>query len=202
MDSATPLAALDLSAYACTAADGTAGVRLSERPAAGRISLRGDPGDRGFMAAAGQALDLVLPVEPNTSAGAGPVRALWLGPDEWLLTTEREAAAGLIDALRAGLAGVAAAVVDVGDAATAIRLEGPRARDVLAKGCTLDLHPGVFPPGRVAQTLIAQADAILHRVDDGGGEAAFDIHVRRSFAEYLWLWLADAAIEYGVGVDR
>ena len=44
-------------------------------------------------------------------------------------------------------------------------------------------------------------DHVVTIVDDGD-EASFDIHVRRSFAEYLWLWLADAGLEYGVGVDR
>ena len=57
------------------------GIRLGER-ALGKIELRGDPGDRAFMAAVGRALDLLLPVEPNSSAdqerasprsGSGPM---------------------------------------------------------------------------------------------------------------------------------
>ena len=200
---ATALAYLDLQAYAHTGASGRTGVCMVERPAGGRISLRGDPGDRAFMTAVGQALDMVLPTDPNTGIGADQASALWLGPDEWLLTCSADAAPTLIDTLRTALAGLAAAVVDVGDASTVIGLSGPRAGDVLAKGCVLDLHPTVFVPGRLAQTLIAQADVILHRIEDGGAdEPAFDIHVRRSFAEYLWHWLADAAIEYGVGVER
>lgn len=196
------LAHVDLDAYVRADGDGRTGVRMTERQANGRISLRGDPGDRAFMTAVGQALDMVLPTDPNTSASAGRATALWLGPDEWLLITEADEAANTLAGLRDALAGVAGAVVDVSDASTVIGFAGPRARDVLAKGCTLDLHPAVFGPGRVAQTLVAQADVILYRIDDGADEAAFDIHVRRSFAEYLWLWLADAALEYGVGVDR
>lgn len=200
---ATPLCDLDLLAYAYDDTEGHTGVRMSERPIGGRISLRGDPADRAFMTAAGQALDMVLPTDPNTGAVADQATALWLGPDEWLLTTSAEAGSAVTEALRDALAGLAAAVVDVGDAATVIRLSGPRAADVLAKGCALDLHPTVFGPGRVAQTLVAQADVILHRVEsDSADEPAFDIHVRRSFAEYLWQWLADAAMEFGVGVDR
>lgn len=202
-DRATALSDLDLAAYAYGGADGHTGVCLSERPAGGRVSLRGDPGDRAFMTAVGQALDMVLPTDPNTGAVADRATALWLGPDEWLLTTRADAASAVAEGLRDALAGLAAAVVDVSDAATVIGLSGPRAADVLAKGCALDLHPTVFGPGRVAQTLVAQADVILHRVEGGpAGEPAFDIHVRRSFAEYLWQWLADAAMEYGVGVDR
>lgn len=196
------LAHLDLAAYAQVDGDGRTGVQLSERAPGGRITLRGDPADRAFMAAVGQALDMVLPTDPNTSASAGQATALWLGPNEWLLTTDAGVATELLDRIHDALAGVAGAVVDVGNASTVIGLAGPRACDLLAKGCSLDLHPTAFAPGRVAQTLIAQADVILHRIDDGATEAAFDIHVRRSFAEYLWQWLADAALEYGVGVDR
>ena len=196
------LAHLDLAAYAGADGDGHTGVRMTERAPGGRITLRGDPADRAFMAAVGQALDMVLPADPNTTAQADEATALWLGPDEWLLTTGSETASALLEKLKQGLAGQAAAVVDVGDAATVIGLSGPRARDLLAKGCPLDLHETVFTPGRVAQTIIAQADVILHRTDGGDAEAAFDIHVRRSFAEYLWQWLADASLEYGVGVDR
>ncbi|NNG06032.1 MAG: hypothetical protein HKM95_18270 [Inquilinus sp.] len=112
------------------------------------------------------------------------------------------ARAGLADRLIEALAGLHATAVDIGDGATTIRLAGPRARDVLAKGCPLDLHPRAFGPGRVAQSVIAQADAVIHQTADDGGGPVFEIHVRRSFAEYLWLWLADAALEFGLGVDR
>jgi sarcosine oxidase, subunit gamma len=169
-------------------------VRLAERPHTGKLNLRGDAHDRAFMAAVGRALGMVLPTDPNTAIAAGGVAALWLGPDEWLLTcqpgSERNLAAGLRDAL----AGVHAAVTDVTDARTVIRIEGPAARDALAKGCPLDLHPRAFPAGAVAQTRLAKADVLLHRVDDGGDDAVpgFDLCVARSFAGYLWAWLEEA----------
>ena len=78
-----------------------------------------------------------------------------------------------------------------------INLSGENARDALAKGCTLDLHPRVFTQGQCAQTLIAGANATIHCVD---AAPSLDIIVRRSFAEYLALWLHDAAQEYGAAV--
>jgi sarcosine oxidase subunit gamma len=30
---------------------------------------------------------------------------------------------------------------------------------------------------------------------------AYDLYVHRSFADYLWRWLEDAAKEYGVAID-
>jgi sarcosine oxidase subunit gamma len=38
---------------------------------------------------------------------------------------------------------------------------------------------------------------LIHQVDDA---PAYDVYVLRSFAEYLWLWLEDAAKEYGMAV--
>lgn len=174
----------------------TAGVVLAELPHRARLNLRGDPADRGFMAAVGRALDLVLPTEPNTTTTADGVTVLWLGPDEWLLTAAPGAEADLAARLGPALDGHDAALVDVTDAATIIRLEGPRARDVLAKGCPLDLHPRVFAEGRAAQSLIGPVDVTLHRA----GADVYDIHVRRSFADHLWRWLTDAGLEYGVAV--
>jgi sarcosine oxidase subunit gamma len=46
----------------------------------------------------------------------------------------------------------------------------------------------VFAPGRCAQTLLARAEVILHRVD----EETFRVFVRPSFAAYLRAWLDDA----------
>ena len=79
---------------------------------------------------------------------------------------------------------------------TVIRLAGAHARDTLAKGCPVDMHPRVFGPGQCAQTILARADMTIHQTADD----TYDIIVRRSFAEYVWTWLEDAAREYGIRV--
>ena len=76
---------------------------------------------------------------------------------------------------------------------------GPSAREVLAKGCPLDLHPRSFPPARCAQSLLAKAAVLIHLIDDVPARGpSFDVYVARSFAHYLWTWLEDAGREYGV----
>jgi sarcosine oxidase, subunit gamma len=142
------------------------GVRLGERTGLGKVDLRGDPQDRAFMAAAGRVLDLLLPSEPCTAAARDQIDALWLGPDEWLVTCPASEVARLHGALREALAEVHAAVTDLTDGRVAFRLAGPSARDVLAKGCPLDLHPRAFPPGRCAQSLLAKASVLIHLVED------------------------------------
>ena len=177
-------------------------VRLAERSGLGKIDLRGDPHARGFMAAVGAALDLLLPGEPCTSAARDRVSVLWLGPDQWLVTCPAQDLPGLLASLRDALAGVHAAITDITDGRVAFRLAGPSAREVLAKGCPLDLHPRAFAPGRCAQSLLEKASVLIHLVDDepvrGPG---FDVYVDRSFAQYLWTWLEDAGREYGVLIE-
>ena len=71
-------------------------------------------------------------------------------------------------------------------------------RELLAKGCPLDLHPRAFDVGQCAQSHLAKAPILIRQLDR---EPSFEIVVRRSFADYFWLWLEDAAAEYGLAVD-
>ena len=125
-------------------------------------------------------------------------QALWLGPDEWLIVTPPDEQDAVEDALVEALSGVFSSVTDITGGQTLITLSGEHSRDVLAKGCSLDLHPRAFGEGRCAQTVVAGSNVILLWA---GAEPSFDLIVRRSFAEYLALWLHDAASEYGIVVE-
>jgi len=172
-------------------------VRLSERPFRGHFNLRGDPDDAAFLKAVESVLGFGLPLTPNTvSEGAGLV-ALWLGPDEWLVVTQPDGESTIAVALEDALGDTLNSVTDLTGGQTVIGISGPRARDVLAKGCTLDLHPRAFGPGQCAQTLLAKAAVTIRQVDES---PSFDLIVRRSFADYLGVWLQDAALEYGLAV--
>ncbi len=182
------------------------GVAMGERPFRGLVNLRGPADDPGFAAAVEAALGVGLPLEPNTTVRAGEVTVFWLGPDEWWVVTPGDGPA-MAAKLRAALGEQKSAVSDVSESRTCIHLRGARARDVLAKGCPLDLHPRAFAAGRCAQSLCAKAMVTLHRLADGTGgpegedsEPAYDLYVLNSFSEYLWLWLEDAAREYGLRV--
>ena len=61
--------------------------------------------------------------------------------------------------------------------------QGETARNLIAKGCPLDLHPRVFAAGRCAQSVLAKADVTLHQLDE---EPSYDLFVLCSFADYLW----------------
>jgi sarcosine oxidase subunit gamma len=176
----------------------SAGVVISERPFLGHLNLRGDPSDGAFVSGVERALGLALPVEPNTVSYGDGKQALWLGPDEWLIVTPKDEQSAVAVALVEALSGVFSSVTDITGGQTLITLSGKRARDVLAKGCSLDLHPRAFGEGQCAQTLVAGVGVTLLWASP---EPSFDLIVRRSFAEYLALWLHDAALEYGIVVE-
>jgi sarcosine oxidase subunit gamma len=166
----------------------TVDVQVRELPFLGQLSLRLDPQGPAAAAVAG-VLGRALP-QPSRATRVGNVRALWLGPDEWLVLTPPGAATALATDLHAALAEARGAVVDVSAQRTTLALSGPRAADVLAKGCSLDLDAGVRPPGTCVTTLLAQTGVTL--VVDADG---FLVLVRPSFADYLARWLLDASVE-------
>jgi sarcosine oxidase subunit gamma len=158
-------------------------VELREVPPIAQVNVRAD---------AATAAALGLPLEPNTTAPVGGAIALWLGPDEWLLVGLDDDAVVLERELQAAAGDAWITTVDVSSNRSILALTGPAAREVLMKGCSLDLHPRAFGPGRCAQTGLARAQVILEPTDDD----AYRIFVRRSFAGYLTAWLRDAMAEY------
>lgn len=184
---------------------GDAGIAMSEQPFRGIVNLRLEPDDSEAMSALEAALGFALPVEPNTTSASDTALALWLGPDEWWIVTpgpDPQSSPNMAAKLRTAVAGRRGAVTDVSDSRTCLRISGPRTRDLLCKGTPLDLHPHILATGHCAQSLLGKTGVVLHLIaDDGAPEGpAFELYVLRSFAEYLWLWLEDAAREYGMAI--
>ena len=149
------------------------------------------------LVAPSERLGIDLPTVPNTWVPTQDGRVVWLGPDEWLLTSERERPEDLEARIRDAVVPLGGAAVDVSAQRIAIRLTGSRMRDLLAKGCAIDLHPRVFGRGRSAQSTLGLAAVVLLALGDGGDD--FLVLVRSSFAGYLAEWLLDAAVEYTAG---
>jgi sarcosine oxidase subunit gamma len=160
----------------------------------GFVNLRGNPGNDAFREAVEAGLGQTLPLEPNTISD-GRHRVYWLGPDEWLITTEAGSVPALVADLEKRFADMHTAVNDVSGGNVAFRLTGAGARDLLAKGCTLDLHPRAFAVGDCAQSGLGKTGALIGLVDD---TPTFEVIVRRSFAGYLEKWLRHAGRDRGI----
>jgi sarcosine oxidase subunit gamma len=72
-------------------------------------------------------------------------------------------------------------------------VDGPAARDLLARGIAIDLHPAAFAVGHSAQTGLHHTGILLERVAD----ESYELFVPRSYAAAIWEWLVDAALPYG-----
>jgi sarcosine oxidase subunit gamma len=86
------------------------------------------------------------------------------------------------------------AIVDVSGGYTRLELTGADVRLVLRKSTGYDVHPENFPPGKVVNTIFAKAQATLRCM----AEDQYEILVRRSYSDYLWLWLQRAGKEYAM----
>jgi sarcosine oxidase subunit gamma len=176
--------------FAGLSATSGGGLSIRELPFVSQINLRADPKDAGLMQQLESALGFALPIVPNTVASGEDRRALWLGPDEWLVVGPDGQQMVLEQALRTGLN--RGSIVDVSANRTLLEIRGPKARELLAHGVPIDLDARSFGPGRCAQTLLAKAQVIIERISE---DAAFHLYVRSSFASYVADWLLDAAAE-------
>ncbi|MET3950740.1 sarcosine oxidase subunit gamma family protein [Arthrobacter sp. UYEF36] len=172
----------------------TGTVELREVPFLTMAGLRVEPGSD-----AGERLGTLTGGLPSASGevrGSGGTAVLWLGPAEFLLVAPAESheslGGELPRALVEALGDGAGQVVDLSANRTTFELSGPRARAVLEKGCSLDLHPRVFKTGTALSTEIGGIPAVLWKT----AEEEYRIFPRASFAEFLGRWLLDAMREY------
>lgn len=110
-------------------------------------------------------LGVSLPDEGATVASGG-VEVFWTGQGQYFV---RGAQVPALDA----------AVTDQSDNWTRVALEGPSARDVMARLCPLDLR--ALQPGDVARSLIGHMSAIILCREEG-----YELMVFRSMAGTLW----------------
>jgi sarcosine oxidase subunit gamma len=94
--------------------------------------------------------------------------------------------------LAEGLQGSSCRATTLSSGLVRIEVEGSNVRELLAKGCGLDLRPESFGPNRCARTRFAEMPVVLAHIRDD----AFWCIVSASYADYLLALLADAAQEF------
>ena len=119
------------------------------------------------------------------------------GPGQWLAASESLANEALARDLAQRLKGLAS-ISDQSGGRTVLRVSGPRARDVLAKGLPIDLDPRAFPLGSAATSTISLMGVQLWQTDD---TRSYDIAIFRSVSASFWRWLTASAGEYGYEVS-
>ena len=170
---------------------GKPGLVFCEMAHLGKLNMRGDK-------SAGKMIKSItgcaFPPTANKFTTAGERHVVWLGPDEFMVICEAGKDEELASTIHTSFGSRHASVTNITDALAAFHLKGAAVRQLLAKGCALDLHQNSFAPGDAAQTLLSHASVtIMALLND-----EFIIICRTSFACYLQEWILDAALEYGV----
>ena len=135
--------------------------------------------------AAGKALELP---QKALQWRAGDPAAYWLGPDQWLLTSDTKPANDVISHIDSTLSGQLCAATDMSSQNACFSLRGWAARTVLAMGCGIDMHRSAFMTGQCVRTRFANVALFIVAVDD----VSFDLYVDRSFARYLSDWIVNS----------
>jgi sarcosine oxidase subunit gamma len=164
--------------------DGLA-LRIWEMPARGMIDLRGDAGNESFRAGVKQVTGVELPLTPRTSSAWGDIKILWLSIDQWLVICPRNRLGEMTGGLESALKSQHVSITDVSDMRAVIRLEGEGVREVLLKGCSLDLLGQGYEPGTVRRVRFAEIAALMQIID----AQTIELYVFRSYAHYAWDFL-------------
>tara|TARA_B100000768_G_scaffold162077_1_gene162517 strand:+ start:437 stop:1000 length:564 start_codon:yes stop_codon:yes gene_type:complete len=158
-----------------------------------KLNLRGK--SRDFLTIIGKNINMILPVEANTSSSSDQYTSMWLSPDEWLVvsnnTIDKENNNYEIEELLFNKISKTnlGAVTDVSDQFVLINLNGEKVFDLITTGCPFNFNDFKNKKGAVTQTLIAQIDVVIHHKEINN----VNLFVRRSFSEHLMSWIKDAA---------
>jgi heterotetrameric sarcosine oxidase gamma subunit len=136
-------------------------------------------------------LGLELAAPGRVAVGSG-LLSLSVRPGRWLLLLPPDSPGAQAARWQTACAGVAA-VVDHSSGLVALHLTGGPLREVLSRGCRLDLDPQAFPPGRAAATIMAQVSVILARLP-----AALVLLTPVSTARHVSEWLTAAGRPFGL----
>ena len=169
------------------------GLKVKEISPLMKLNLRGK--NREFISTIGKNINMILPMEANTSSFSDNYTSMWLSPDEWMLvsnnTVDKENNNYQIEELLFNKISNTnlGAVTDVSDQFVMINLKGEKIFDLLSAGCPFNFNEFKKKKGAVTQTLLLQVDVIIHLKEIN----SVNLFVRRSFSEHLMSWINDAA---------
>ena len=169
------------------------GLSIKEISPVMKLNLRGK--NRDFLSTIGKNINMILPVEANTSSSSDKYTSMWLSPDEWMIfsnnTIDKENNNYEIEELLFNKISKTnlGAVTDVSDQFVLINLNGEKIFDLLSTGCPFNFNEFKAKKGAVTQTLLLQVDVIIHLKEIN----TVNLFVKRSFSEHLMSWIDDAA---------
>ena len=169
-------------------------VTIREAGLRGMIILRGDLNDKKLRAVCKKLSGVNFP-EQGQAHSDGDKGLCWMSPDEILVLVSYAQVADAVAQIDAALSGSHYLAENVSDARALILVEGPFAREVIAKLAPADLHPDSFGPGAFRRTRLGQVAAAFWMRDAD----TFAVICFRSVASYTFDLLAASAKAGEVG---
>ncbi len=165
------------------------GVRLSEAPIGSLWQVSAWPGRLAEAGrAAAEAAGAAEAPAPGRSAEGPRGRVVRTEALKWWVLSESPIEAPALSPEDGTL-------LDLSHARTRIRVEGPAARDLLARMVAIDLRLRSFGEGAVAVTGAHGVGLLLLARAEG-----IDVHVLRSFALAVWEDMAEIAAQFGAEI--
>jgi sarcosine oxidase, subunit gamma len=166
-----------------------AGVSLADC-AADIVELAAFRGRASELVSGARELGVALPPPGRVAAVPGGL-ALAVRPERWLLLLA-PAPAGASALRGQEICGAAGTAIEHSSGLAALHLAGPAAREVMKRGCRLDLAPTTFPAGAAAASAMAQVAVILAALPAG-----LLLLTPATTARHLREWLAGTARPFG-----
>ena len=165
------------------------GVNIQELPFINKINVRIDINDNQNIIKCGKLINAILPIQPNTYVKNDNVKAIWLGPNEWLITNNQN----LYNNLKSEIGDIQASVTDVSENRTVIRISGKQIFKLLSKFLVLDLEKNLPDESSCAQTLFVKVPVLLVRNNNEKQIPEIDIFTNRSHANYIYNLIVDGS---------
>ena len=170
------------------------GIKLREIAHTTKINLRINPKNKSLISELRQVLNVLLPNQANTFSQYEHIKAIWLGPNEWLITEDNENNnTKLLKIINDIVGSIDGSVTDISEQRTILHLEGEKINLLLSKFLTLDLDNIFNKPRRAAQTLFVKVPILICKANNDFNSNIFDIFVNRSQAKYIYDLLIDGS---------
>jgi sarcosine oxidase subunit gamma len=178
-------------------AKGGRAVKLGELRGWSLVQVAAFPAEMAaFKAALGPLLGASLPSKVGETVTVQGHAIMRTGPEQlWIVGSEND---DLAQRLSQAVVPAVGSVLPLSHSRTRLVIEGPAAREVLAKGIPIDFDANVFKISQFTLTGLHHTPVLVHRT----GADRYEIYAMRTFAHSIWGWLIDAALPVGYEVVK
>jgi len=121
-------------------------------------------------------------------------RILWSAPNTWLVVSKKK---DIITTIKKKCSNEDFAVTDISHSRSTIQIKGPKAKEVLKKGCPINFNE--FEKNNCAGSVFHGINIVIDCIENN--PQTFNLITLRSFGESFYHHVTDASLEFGyVGI--